>query len=220
MNFRKLYDFLRELQRNNHKEWMDDNRKRYHALRDDFIEFVDELNAQLAKENAAFLPKPGREAMNRINNNLLYKPNAPTYKDHFSAGLDANQGTASYYLHIGLGESMAAGGFYKPDSDYLKRIRAAIDYDGEKLQAILDKKSFRDTFGGLIDTGRLKTAPKGYSQDHPHIELLRHKSFAVSHSFTQKEVQSEGFMDEVVRVFREMRPLQDYLNQAVSVSAS
>ena len=39
MNFNELYKFLHELQQNNHKEWMDANRKRYHALRDDFIAF-------------------------------------------------------------------------------------------------------------------------------------------------------------------------------------
>jgi uncharacterized protein (TIGR02453 family) len=217
MNFQKLYDFLRELQANNHKEWMDANRKRYHALRDDFINFVDELNRRLSKADPSLLPKPGREAVNRINNNLLFHPNAPTYKDHFAAGLDGNQHTASLYLHIGLGENLVAGGFYKPSSEYLKRIRAAIDYDGEVLKGILEQLSFRDTFGELMDTGKLKTAPKGYSQGHPHIELLRHKSFAVAHYFTQEEVQAEGFIDRTVEVFEAMQPLREYLNRAVSV---
>jgi uncharacterized protein (TIGR02453 family) len=217
MNFRKLYDFLRELQKNNHKDWMDDNRKRYHELRDDFRAFVDDLNRELAKNDAAFLAKPGREAVHRINNNLLFKPDAPTYKNHFSADLNANKHTASYYLHIGLDENIAAGGFYRPDTDMLKRIRSAIDYDGNELKKILEDKKFASTFGELIETDKLKTAPKGYSQDHPHIELLRHKSFAVFHHFTQAEVQASNFREKVIEVFNTMRPFRDYLNKAVSV---
>ncbi|MEQ8705905.1 MAG: DUF2461 domain-containing protein [Phaeodactylibacter sp.] len=219
MNFRKLYDFLRDLQQNNDKSWMDANRDYYHALRDEFIDYLDALNARIAKVDPNFLPKPGREAINRINNNLLFHPNAPTYKDHFAAGLDANQNTAALYFHIGLDANIAAGGFYKPGSDFLKRIRAAIDYDGEELRAIINSKPFQKTFGGLMEVEMLKTSPKGYTQDHRHIDLLRHKSFVVSHTFTQAEVQRADFTERVVEVFETMAPFRAYLNRAVSVEA-
>ena len=217
MNFNELYKFLHELQQNNHKEWMDANRKRYHALRDDFIAFLEELNPRLTQIDPGFMPKPPREAMTRINNNLLFHPNAPTYKDNFGADLEAGKEQASFYVHVGLAENMAAGGFYKPPSAYLKRIRAAIDYDGERLRAIIDAPKFKHYFGGLLDTGKLKTAPKGYSQDHPHIELLRHKSFAVTRHFEPETVVSDRYMDELVETFKAMQPLRKYLNRAMSV---
>jgi uncharacterized protein (TIGR02453 family) len=217
MNFNELYKFLHELQQNNHKEWMDANRKRYHALRDDFIAFLEELNRRLVEVDPGFLPKPPRSAMTRINNNLLFHPNAPTYKDNFGADLEDGKGKPSFYVHVGLAENMAAGGFYKPPSDYLKRIRAAIDYDGERLQAIIEAPKFKKYFGELIDTGKLKTAPKGYSQDHPHIELLRHKSFAVARNFEPEEVVADNYMEELVATFEAMQPLRGYLNRAMSV---
>ena len=155
--------------------------------------------------------------MTRINNNLLFHPNAPTYKDNFGADLEAGKEQASFYVHVGLAENMAAGGFYKPPSAYLKRIRAAIDYDGERLRAIIDAPKFKHYFGGLLDTGKLKTAPKGYSQDHPHIELLRHKSFAVTRHVEPETVVSDRYMDELVETFKAMQPLRKYLNRAMSV---
>jgi uncharacterized protein (DUF2461 family) len=72
-------------------------------------------------------------------------------------------------------------------------------------------------FGGLMEDDMLKTSPKGFSQDHKHIELLRYKSFAVSHPVTQKEVQHDDFKEKVIAVYTEMLPLRRYLNKAVTV---
>lgn len=70
----------------------------------------------------------------------------------------------------------------------------------------------------MIDDGdSLKTAPKGYSQEHDHIELLRRKTFAVQVELTQKEVMNADFDDRVIQIYKEMLPFRNYLNKAVSV---
>ena len=218
MNFNELYDFLRDLESNNNKEWMDNNRKRYHKVRDQYIEWLDKMNKKLAAIDPDYFDTPGKKAVNRINNNLLYHPNRPIYKDHFGAGLDQRSKQGDFYIHLGTSESFIAGGYWKPGNKILKSIREAIDYNGEEFIKILNKKSFQDTFGGLIETEeKLSTAPKGFSQDHQFIDLLRHKTFAVEHRLTQKEVISENFEEKVITVYEEMLPFRRYLNQAVTV---
>ena len=218
MNFNELYDFLRDLESNNNKEWMDNNRKRYHKVRDQYIEWLDKMNKKLAAIDPDYFDTPGKKAINRINNNLLYHPNRPIYKDHFGAGLDQRSKQGDFYIHLGTSESFIAGGYWKPGNKILKSIREAIDYNGEEFIKILNKKSFQDTFGGLIETEeKLSTAPKGFSQDHQFIDLLRHKTFAVEHRLTQKEVISENFEEKLITVYEEMLPFRRYLNQAVTV---
>ena len=218
MNFNELYDFLRDLESNNNKEWMDNNRKRYHKVRDQYIEWLDKMNKKLAAIDPDYFDTPGKKAINRINNNLLYHPNRPIYKDHFGAGLDQRSKQGDFYIHLGTSESFIAGGYWKPGNKILKSIREAIDYNGEEFIKILNKKSFQDTFGGLIETEeKLSTAPKGFSQDHQFIDLLRHKTFAVEHRLTQKEVISDNFEEKVITVYEEMLPFRRYLNQAVTV---
>ena len=218
MNFNELYDFLRDLESNNNKEWMDNNRKRYHKVRDQYIEWLDKMNKRLAAIDPDYFDTPGKKAVNRINNNLLYHPNRPIYKDHFGAGLDQRSKQGDFYIHLGTSESFIAGGYWKPGNKILKSIREAIDYNGEEFIKILNKKSFQDTFGGLIETEeKLSTAPKGFSQDHQFIDLLRHKTFAVEHRLTQKEVISENFEEKAITVYKEMLPFRRYLNQAVTV---
>lgn len=218
MSFHKLFDFLRTLQKNNSKEWMDANRKQYEEVRDWYISWLEDLDKDLAEIDENYHETPGKKAINRINNNLLYHPNKPVYKDHFGAGLDQKSKQGDFYIHLGTSESFIAGGYYKPESKVLKSIRDAIDYNGEELIKILNKKSFQDMFGGLMETqDKLTTSPKGYSQDHKYIDLLRHKTFAVEHPITQKEVMQDDFKEKVIKVYKEMLPFRRYLNQAVTV---
>jgi uncharacterized protein (TIGR02453 family) len=220
MNFRKLYDFLRDLQKNNSKEWMDANRKHYLEVRDDYILWLNELNVKLHDADPDYNDTEGRKAINRINNNLMFHPEKPVYKDHFGAGLDLGDSgkQGDFYIHIGTNESFVAGGFYRPKKELLHSIRQAIDYNGSDLKKLMNKKSFKDLFRDFIDDGgSLKTSPKGYSQDHEHIDLLRMKTFAVQVDLTQKTVIETDFMQLCVDVYTEMKPFRDYLHKAVTV---
>lgn len=217
MSFSKLFDFLRDLNRNNNKEWMDDHRKEYYEVRDFYIEWLNQMDIKLAKIDPDYSPTTGKQAINRINNNLLFHPNKPVYKDHFGAGLDKEKGKGDFYIHIGINESFVAGGIYRPKKDMLDSIRGAIDYNGEEFKGILSQKSFKDTFGGLMEDEKLKTSPKGYSKDHEHIDLLRNKSFAVMHSLTQREIMKDDFQQKLIDIYKEMLPFRNYLNNAVTV---
>lgn len=196
---------------------MDANRKRYHEVRDWYIGWLNEMDVLLGQVDSGYFSTSGKKAINRINNNLMYHPDKPIYKDHFGAGLDKAPNTGDFYIHLGTNESFIAGGFYRPPSKILKSVRDAIDYNGEEFKKIIEKKSFQEMFGGLTEDEMLKTSPKGFSQDHEHIELLRHKSFAVMHPVTQKEVQHGNFKEKVVEVYKEMLPFRRYLNKAISV---
>lgn len=217
MNFKNLVNFLKGLQKNNTKEWMDANRKWYKEVRDDYIGWLDGMNAKLATMDDDYYDTPGKKGINRINNNLMFHPNKPIYKDHFGAGFDKRPGTGDFYVEVGIERSMFAGGLWRPDSKRLRSIRDAIDYDGEELQKILDKKAFKERFGGLYEDEKLKSAPKGFSNDHPHIDLLRHKTFAVAMEFSTDVVLNGDFEAFLIEVYKEMLPFRRYLNQAVTV---
>jgi len=217
MSFTALFDFLERLQKNNHKSWMDVHRKEYHAIRDFFIAWLDDMNEAFASLDDDYFDTPGKKAINRINNNLLYHPNKPVYKDHFGAGLDQRSKQGDFYIEFGILESFMGGGYWHPSSQELKSIREAIDYDGEEFRKILNKPSFKKTFGVLMDDAPLKMAPKGFSLDHRHIDLLKHRSFVVMHAVTRKEIEDSNFKERVIHVYQEMLPFRRYLNQAITV---
>ena len=196
---------------------MDEHRKEYKALREAFIQWLDGMDSRLGVLDPEYYPTPGRRGINRINNNLLFHPDRPVYKDHFGAGLDKAPGKGDFYVQIGLAESLLAGGVWRPPPADLSRIREAIDYDGEILEGILQKPSFKKMFGTLYEDRPLKRMPKGFSTDHPHAELLKHKTFAVVRPLTQAVILSPAFEDIVVETYLELLPFRTYLNRALSV---
>jgi len=217
MNFNKLFDFLNELEKNNSKAWMDTNRKRYKEIRTEFISWLDDLDNTLADIDKYYYPTPGKKGINRINNNLMFHPNKPIYKDHFGASMDKAPGTGDFYIQIGINESLLAGGIWRPDPKSLRSIRDAIDYNGEELIKIINKDSFKETFGSLYIDEKLKAAPKGFKKEHPYIDLLRNKSYAVVHELSKDQVLSNDFKQIVIKVYREMLPFRRYLNNALTV---
>lgn len=219
MDFKALLDFLSELNRHNSKEWMDGHRNRYRGLRSDFIQWLDQLDFRLANLDPDYYPTPGKRGINRINNNLMFHPERPVYKDHFGAGLDKAPGMGDFYIQIGIGESLLAGGVWRPPPESLHKIRQAIDYDGEVLQSILDKPSFKSLFGNLYEDQRLVRMPKGFSANHPHADLLKHKSFGVVLPLTTKQIFASDLEDVIFGTYLEMLPFRRYLNRALSVTS-
>jgi uncharacterized protein (DUF2461 family) len=68
----------------------------------------------------------------------------------------------------------------------------------------------------LDDFDRVKTAPKGYPKDHPQIDLLKNKSYIVSHYFTDAEVKDKKFVKHLAEVCKNVKPLNDFLREAIS----
>lgn len=217
MDFLSIYHFLERLQENNSKEWMDAHRDEYITVRNAYITWLDKLNAQLETIDPEYFDTPGKKSINRINNNLMFHPNKPIYKDHLGAGLDQKTKQGDFYIEIGLKHNLLAGGYWRPKKEILASIRQAIDYNGEEFQSIIKKPSFVKTFGGLYQDEMLKTSPKGYSKDHPHIELLRHKTFAVEVTLSQKRILDPFFNEYFIEVYMEMLPFRRYLREATSV---
>lgn len=217
MDFHNVFDFLEQLQQNNSKEWMDANRKWYVQIRNSVIQWLDELDYMMAEIDEGYYSTPGKKGINRINNNLMFQPHKPIYKDHFGAGLDKAPNTADFYIEIGVKQCLLAGGFWRPDAKTLRSIRDGIDYNGEELKRILDTPSFKKTFGDLYEDEKLVKSPKGFSMTHPHISLLRNKTFAVVHEVSKKEVLLPTFKDKVKQVYLEMLPFRRYLNQTVTL---
>lgn len=103
-----------------------------------------------------------------------------------------------------------------PEAEKLAKVRQEIDYNGESLHRILSDKKFRRWFDGLWDGDQLKTVPRGYAKDHPDAALLKMKSFITEHVFSDDEVKGPRYYKSVLTAFEAIRPLNQYLTEAIS----
>lgn len=210
-------DFLSQLKAHNNKAWFDAHRAEYDLARrrfEDFIEIViDEFRPVEDFENLT--PK---DCLFRINRDVRFSADKSPYKINFGASLalgGKHSRRMPYYIHLQPGDqSLLAGGLYMPTPEQIGRVRAAIAANSTPLRKLLRAKTFVEYFGVVTDEteGRLKTAPKGYDRDHPDIDLLQFKQWAVMHPLTDKQVLSPDLLPYTIKVFKALKPLNDWLN--------
>ncbi len=210
-------DFLKDLARHNDRAWFDANRDRYRAAAANVRDAAMLLLARIERFDPSVVGVGPDECLFRIYRDTRFSRDKTPYKTHI--GIFMKRGGrsttgAGYYLHLEPGACMYGGGIYLPAAPELKAIRAAIVDRTAEFRKILNAKPFVAEFGELDDL-RLKTAPKGYAKDHPAIELLRYTSFTVTAGLPDRRVLSADFPDECARVFKLMKPLNDFINGAI-----
>lgn len=220
MNIDFILKFLRDLARHNDREWFEKNRSRYLEAKQEFEGVVETVLKEIVKFDPKLEGLDAKKLPFRIYRDVRFSKDKRPYKIHMGAGFSPNGKLVQepgYYLHLQPGnKSFVAGGIYEPDAANLSKIRQEIDYNADGLNKILTARPFRKLFDGFDDYDRLKTAPKGYPKDHPHIEWLKHKSFIVSVALTDKQVADRSFVRTVSDACRNIKPLNDFIREAIS----
>lgn len=213
------FQFLKDLKKNNDRDWFNENKTRYEKSKKEFEEFIDELIAEIAKFDKTIAHFTAKQTIFRIYRDVRFSKDKSPYKTHFGAHITAApkkseiHTRAGYYIHLEPGASMLAGGAYLPEGNWLKAIRQEISYNAKTLHDIIQNPEFQKYFGG-IEGEKLKTAPRDYPKDHPEIELLKHKSFLAVHQCGDNEVLSDSFLNHCVQTFKALYPFDQFLNQA------
>jgi uncharacterized protein (TIGR02453 family) len=207
--------FLSDLKFHNERDWFHANRKRYDAARLNFETFVQAVIYEVTLFEPILKGLEAKSCIFRINRDIRFSNDKSVYKTNFGAfivrgGRKNGDKFPGYYFHVEPGGSFVAGGAYIPPAPWLASIRERIDEEGDKLVKIINQNDFVRFFGG-IEGDKVKTTPKGYSKDHPYIELLKYKSILADMAIPDKVLTSEGCFELVVSAFRAMKPLNDFL---------
>lgn len=211
--------FLRDLAKNNNREWFEKNKDRYLEAKEMFGDFLEALHREMTAFDESIAGLDPRKQAFRIYRDVRFSKDKRPYKINMGAGFSPGgkmMQEPGYYIHIEPGNSFIAAGLYQPDAANLAKVRQEIDYNADSLLRILKDRNFRKYFNGLDDFDRVKTAPKGYPKDHPHIELLKNKSFIVSAAFSDQQVKQKDFSRQVAKACKAARPFNDFLKEAIA----
>ena len=118
------------------------------------------------------------------------------------------------YLHLEPGSVFMGAGIWHPGSPALKRIRDAIV---ARPSAWTDAVEAVQPTWEQSEGDKLKRAPTGYPSDHPLVEDLKRRSFAVMTKLTQRQATSSGFLDECQQRAVAARPYMAFLCSALGV---
>jgi len=219
MNAEKILKFLKSLSRNNNREWFEKNKGTYLELKSDFEAFVGDVLTDMIEFDPSLAGLEPKKLTYRIYRDVRFSKDKTPYKTNVSAAISSGgktMGTPGYYFQLEPnGKSFVAAGLYMPEAETLAKIRQEIDYSGERLDKILKGAKFKKAYTGLWSGDALKSVPKGYDRDHPHIDLLRLKSFLVEHPFTDAEVLHKGYQKKLIESMRVAKPLIDFLKEGL-----
>lgn len=214
---RNSLSFIRDLKKNNNKEWFHANRPKYEEARREFTLFIESLISGIASFDADLGPVQVKSTLFRINRDIRFSKDKSPYKTNFGAFIlkgGKKSGNAGYYFHLDPEESFIGGGVYHPEAEILKKVRQEIYGNPDEFREIITEKKFLAAFGEMYDD-RLKTAPKGFPKDFEHIDLLKYKSYIVSRSLDINLLTSEDLLSETISSFRLMYPLVRFINYAL-----
>ena len=210
-----LFSFFSDLQQNNNRDWFTEHKPTFKALETQVKTFGEQLKDQLNQHDYI-----DRFKLFRIYRDVRFSKDKIPYKTHF--GLTWHRikplYRGGYYLHLSPKNNFLACGFWDPNPADLKRIRQEIDMDGEEYRFILNNKTFKSVWGELQGEA-VKTAPKGYAKDHPHIDLLRFKQHIFTINYSDKEICQPDFMDRANKAIQAVRPFVNYMSEVLTTNA-
>ncbi len=211
--------FLKDLKKNNNKPWFEKNKTAYLAAKEDIDQFTQQVIDGLGKIDADIAPLTPKDCLFRIYRDVRFSKDKTPYKTNMGASF--NKGgkkvpTAGYYFHCEPGQNMAGGGLWMPQSPELNKVRQEIDYSFDEWKKIITHRNFKKIFSeGVEGIDILARPPKGYEAENPAIEFLKMKSFIVSRSFTDAELQSKSLLKEVLKTFETMKPFIGFINRSM-----
>ncbi|WP_422859861.1 DUF2461 domain-containing protein [Flagellimonas sp. S174] len=211
---KETLDFLKDLEKNNNREWFEAHKPTFKMHESTVKQFY--ANVQ---ENLNVHDEIEKMKMFRIYRDVRFSKDKTPYKSHF-AGSFSRLGAhlrGGYYLRIKPGETFAAVGFWDPNKEDLFRIRKEFEMDASDFRKAIGKESLKSVWGEIQGDG-VKTAPKGFDKEHPNIDLIKRKQFIFVRNFSDKEVLSETFMEEVNKSFKAIRPFFDIMSDILTTN--
>ena len=213
------FTFLKQLSKNNVKEWFDKHRNEYENARQNFIQFIQAVINELSKTDASLKGLIGKDCVFRINRDVRFAKDKSPYKINFAASINAEgkkSMKAGYYIHLQPGENMIGGGVWQPMPDQLKNVRQEIDYNYTAWIKLLTQKDFVNYYKDLwIDNEtQLSRPPKGYDADNEAIKYLKLKSFIAMMKPEDDALIKPSSAKDVAGILKALKPVIDFLNTA------
>ena len=209
------FDFFKKLHKNNNRDWFNDNKVEFKSIEAEVKTFYNELyNVINIHDNVDKLK------IFRIYRDVRFSKDKTPYKTHFGGSVHRKKPElrGGYYLHIAPNnESFIATGFWEPNKDDLLRIRREFEMDDKEIRNIISNKKFKSIWGNIVGD-ELKTAPRDFDKKHKAIDLIRMKQYIFTKKYTDEEVTSDGFLEEVDNSFKAIRPYFNYMSDVLTTN--
>ncbi len=213
--------FLRGIKRNNRREWFEPRKALFEqVLRAPMLRLIEGVTAAMMEFTPEHV-RPAQKCIMRIYRDTRFSSDKTPYKTRVAAwwarqGLEKTSG-GGYYLHVSAEEFVLAAGVYMPEREQLMAIRTFLLDHHEELRALLNDKKLLRLFS--LDHGEpLSRPPKGFPKEHPAMDLLKCRQWAVVATLPAETALAPGLVERAVEHFRTAAPLVALLNRPLTAA--
>ncbi len=197
-------DFYDDLTADNTKSFWTANKQRYE----------ESVRAPMLALLADVEPEFGASSLFRPYRDVRFSKDKSPYKTHQGGFVEVVPGIG-WYVHVDAEGLFVAAGFHGHDTAQVTRFRESVDEDvrGKLLAQIVESLRANSY---EVSGDRLKTRPRGYAEDHPRLELLRHKTLTAQRSYGSPPwLSTPKAVTQVRKAWRDMRPLVEWVSDNV-----
>jgi uncharacterized protein (TIGR02453 family) len=232
-----LFKFLRDLQRNNNREWFTANKARYEAeLKEPCLRFIAGLDAPLKKAVSPHFvasPKAVGGSLFRIYRDTRFSGDKTPYKTHVGmtffheatksvarveGGSNAAPGRLDaplFYLHLQPGNCFIGGGVWHGQPETVKRIRNYMVNNPASWRKATRSAAFAKMFA--LEGDSLSRPPQGFDPAHELIDDLKRKDFVCTAKLDDEQLLSPDFQKIALKHFSTAAPMIDWLCGALDL---
>jgi uncharacterized protein (TIGR02453 family) len=214
------FDFLRDLSRNNNRDWFHTNKKRYEQhLKEPFKAFVQALIDTFQKHDPSIQIAP-KDAIFRINRDIRFSKDKSPYKTqclghHLPREGRKGKEYPGFYLHVEYGRLMMGGGAYFVEKETLYQIRQSIAHQsGSRFQSIYTAPAFVEKYE-TIQGDQHKRLPKEFKDLAEKEPLIANKQFYMMAELDPAHILADDVLDFVESYYLAGKPLSDFLAEAM-----
>lgn len=210
--------FLRELEKNNNREWFELNKQRYEDdVREPALAYIEAMAPHLAKISDSFVASPKKVggSLMRVYRDMRFSKDKIPYKTNIGiqfrhmAGKDVH--APGFYLHIEPSQVFVGAGIWRPDNATINNMRLHMDSNQTEWKKIARGLT---TKGFSLYGESLKKPPRGYDADHPLLEDLKRKDYIATQDLKLSTITEADFVKQSAKLFASTRPLIKFICEA------
>jgi len=211
--------FFMDLAGNNNTEWFHANKERYDkSVKAPFEAFVEKIIEEISKLDSDYQITP-KECIFRLHRDLRFSKDKSSYK-LFSSAIISPKGRRDksipvLYLKLSPEDMWIMGGCYDPSTAQLKKIRTAISSDPKAFRALIERPDFKDKFGELKGDVN-KRIPKEFQEVFKIEPLIAKKQYYYGTDLPPETITDNNLVSLVMDHWKSMRPVSDFLTEAIT----
>lgn len=237
MDQKRILKFLRQVMANNNREWFQEHKGEYEAVRAEFERGVQQALDRVVTFDPDIAHVQVKDCTYRFYRDTRFSPDKSPYKNHLGAYINAKSKKAlrgGYYLHLEPDHCLLAVGNYWLPTNILTSCRNEMMANTDEWLKCVENEAFQKYFGSDVamntkqptdvdswdqpqgfGLAKLKTCPSGFPKDWPHVNYLCLKDYCAWHAVSNSFFEGDDWLDEMERIFRAAKPMMDFMNSVI-----